>query len=146
MGQLRPPAPGQEPEQRSSVRIELERDSADSVRGEHHLLILEKDGEEMARAQAYNIVSGPSPSEQRWWNTAVLYLPGALSPPFVVHADDHVLGLRCSWSVDALGKIKRLPSSEAEPLAPTPPQPPPPVEEVPRPADSDAEEPPSGAS
>lgn len=141
VGQPADPGPGGA--QRSSVRIELERDSADSVRGEHHVVILEKDGVEVTRVQAYNIVSSPSPSEERWGNTAVLYLPEEVTPPFVVHADDRVLSHRCSWVVDAMGKIKRLPSTTPAQTAPEPIEPAVTEGEV---SPEDAEVPPPGAS
>ncbi len=120
LGATRTAAQGERPDdapEQDLVRLRFERATEDGARGAHHSLVLEKAGQEVARAEAYDMISRPSASEPRWRNTAVVHLPEGVEAPFVVHAVDRAFGHRCSWTVDASGRIKRLPSSAVEPPA-----------------------------
>lgn len=85
------------------VEVTISRSTIDGGMGANFMIAFGDSVEDMDRRPQEQDV--PSPFSSSWWNTFVEPVP---SLPTTVHVVDRVMSRRCSATIDARGRVKRV--------------------------------------
>jgi hypothetical protein len=111
------------------LALEIDRTTLAAADPAHQLVVVLRDGGEVARLEPASEIPEMNPEMLGFWfSYAVVQLPEGVAPPFDVEVTDRLLSVKCTWTVDAGGTAvlqdrredASHPESGASAIAPVP--------------------------
>lgn len=86
------------------LAVEINRLTLAAADPAHQLVVVLRDGVEVARYEPESEIPEANPEAFGYWYAyAVVQLPEGTEPPFDVEVTDRLLAVKCAWTVDATG-------------------------------------------